>query len=97
MKITESQLRFHQLEIPGMEEFLANLETQPETTKMNPKPISEISANNTQIQTTFDQLEIPGMEEFLCKLKTQPKTTGLNEYGDAIAISMNNLPDDTAA
>lgn len=97
MKIPESQLRFHQLEIPGMEKFLANLKTQPETTKMNPKTISEISANNTEIQTTFHQMEVPGMEEFLCKLKTQPKTTDLSEYGDAIAISMDNLPDDTAA
>ncbi|MBD1836027.1 hypothetical protein H6F61_25920 [Cyanobacteria bacterium FACHB-472] len=96
MKIPESQLRSHQLEIPGMEEFLANLETQSKTTKM-PKPISEISANNTEIQTTFHQLEIPGTEEFLSKLKTQSETADLSEYGDAIAISMNNLPDDTAA
>ena len=97
MKIPESQPRFRQLEIPGMEEFLANLETQLKTIKMNPKPISEILANHTEIQTTFHQMEVPGMEEFLCKLKTQPKTAGLSEYGDAIAISMDNLPDDTAA
>jgi hypothetical protein len=37
------------------------------------------------------------MEEFLFKLKTQSKTTDLSEYGDAIAISMNNLADETAA
>ena len=97
MKIPESQPGFHQLEIPGMEEFLANLKTQSETTKMNRKSISGISANNTEIQTTFHQMEVPGMEEFLCKLKTQPKTAYLSEYGDAIAISINNLPDDTAA
>ena len=80
-----------------MEEFLANLKTQPETTKTNPKSISEISVNNTEIQTTFHQMEVPGMEELLCKLKTQPKTADLSEYGDAIAISINNLPYDTAA
>jgi hypothetical protein len=97
MKIPQSQPRFYQLEIPGMEKFLANLEMQSETTKMNPKPISEISVNNTEIQTTFHQMEVPGMEEFLCKLKTQPKTADLSEYGDAIAISMDNLPDETAA
>jgi hypothetical protein len=97
MKIPESQPRFRQLEIPGMEEFLAKLKTQPETTKMNPIPISEISANNTEIQSTFHQLEVPGMEEFLFKLKTQSRTTDLSEYGDAIAISMDNLSDETAA
>ena len=97
MKIPESQPRFHQLEIPGMEEFLANLEMQSETTKTNPKPISGISANNTEIQTTFHQLEVPGMEEFLSKLEIQSKTSDLSECGDAIAISMNNLADETAA
>ncbi len=97
MKIPESQPRFHQLEIPGMEELLANLEMQPKTTKVNPKPISEISANNTEIQTTFHQLEVPGMEEILSTLKTQPKTADLSEYGDAIAISIDNLADETAA
>ncbi len=81
MKILENQARFHQLE----------------TAKMSPKTISEISANNTEIQTTFHQMEVPGMEEFLFKLKTQSRTTDLSEYGDATAISMNNLPDDTAA
>ncbi|MBD1924784.1 hypothetical protein H6F74_00570 [Trichocoleus sp. FACHB-90] len=97
MKIPESQPRFHQLEIPGMEEFLANLETQSKTTKVNSKPMSEISPNNTEIQSTFHQLEIPGMEEFLSKLKTQRKMADLSEYGNAVAISMNNLPNDTAA
>ncbi|MBD2084323.1 hypothetical protein NDI49_12105 [Trichocoleus sp. ST-U3] len=97
MKILESQPRFHQLEIPGMEELLGNLEMQPETTKTNPKPISEISANNTEIYTPFHQLEVPGMEECLSKLKTQSETTDLSEYGDAIAISIDNLADETAA
>ena len=68
-KTSESQPRFHQLEIPGMEEFLAKLKTQSETAKMNPKPISEISVNNTEIQTTFHQMEVPGMEEFLYNLR----------------------------
>ena len=97
MKIPDSQSGFHQLEIPGMEEFLANLEMLSETTKMNPKPISEISANYTEIQTTSHQLEVPGMEDFLPKLKTQAQTADLREYSDAIAISMNNLADETAA
>ncbi|MBD1878864.1 hypothetical protein [Coleofasciculus sp. FACHB-T130] len=97
MKIPESQRRFRQLEIPGMEGFLANLKTQSETTNMNRKSISGILANNTEIQTTFHQLEVPGMEEFLSKLKTKPKTADLSEYGDAIAINIDNLPDETAA
>lgn len=65
--------RFVQLEIPGMGEFLANLKTQSESTKITLlQPSNNICTKSPEIQTAFQQLEIPGMEEFLANLKTQP-------------------------